>query len=134
METTSSTTSGGAGQEADRLLHDPDRDRYELLRGQQVLAVLGYVDEEAPGPPPARRIRDLRSTIVDPEHTGDGLGSALVRFALDDIRASGLHVVATCWFAAGWIARHEEYADLLASSAGTTAGDEGPGPDEGTAP
>lgn len=109
METTSSTT-GGAAPDEDRLVHDPDRDRYELLRGETVLAVLGYVDEPDGS---GGVVRDLRSTIVSPEHGGEGLGSRLVRFALDDVRAHGHRVVATCWFAAGWIERHPDYADLL---------------------
>jgi len=111
METTSGTTDGGSAGDEDRLVHDPDRDRYELLRGESVLAVLAYADEPAPG---GGIVRDLRSTIVDPDHGGEGLGSRLVRFALDDVRAHGGTVVATCWFAAGWIARHDDYADLLA--------------------
>ncbi|MFI9804655.1 GNAT family N-acetyltransferase [Streptomyces sp. NPDC052301] len=50
-------------------------------------------------------------TEVAPE-CGQGGGSALVRSALDETRASGLLVLATCPFFAGWIARHPEYQDL----------------------
>ncbi len=111
METTSGTTDGGSAGDEDRRLHDPDRDRDELLRAESVRALLSYAHEPAPG---GGIVRDLRSTIVDPDHGGEGLGSRLVRFALDDVRAHGGTVVATCWFAAGWIARHDDYADLLA--------------------
>ncbi|GAA3786577.1 GNAT family N-acetyltransferase [Streptomyces chiangmaiensis] len=55
-------------------------------------------------------------TEVAPEYEGKGVGSALVRSALDDARASGLRVLATCPFFAGWIARHPEYQDLLYQS------------------
>src|SRR5690625_7346445 len=41
-------------------------------------------------------------------------GSALVRFALDDVRRRGLMARPTCWFVRGWIQRHRVYADLLA--------------------
>lgn len=96
-----------------RLVHDDDRDRYEAIRGGAVLGVLQYGDEEQPddeGSP----VRDLRSTVVAPEHSGQGIASALVRFALDDVRASDLRILPTCWFVRGWIQRHPEYRDLLA--------------------
>jgi predicted GNAT family acetyltransferase len=41
------------------------------------------------------------------------VGSTLVRAALDDVRAHGGRVIATCPFVRGWIDRHQEYADLL---------------------
>jgi len=52
-------------------------------------------------------------TEVSPECEGKGVGSALVRVSLDEARAAGLRVVATCPFYASWIARHPEYGDLL---------------------
>ncbi|MFG2030597.1 GNAT family N-acetyltransferase [Streptomyces sp. NPDC048825] len=55
-------------------------------------------------------------TEVAPEYEGKGVGSALARTALDDARASGLRVLATCPFIAGWIARHPGYQDLLYQS------------------
>ncbi|MER6221511.1 GNAT family N-acetyltransferase [Streptomyces sp900105755] len=58
----------------------------------------------------------FRHTEVAPEYAGGGVGSALVRSALDNTRASRLLVLATCPFFAGWIARHPEYQDLLYQS------------------
>lgn len=56
-------------------------------------------------------------TIVDPAYEGRGVGSALVRFALDAVRADGeLVVVAQCPFVAAWIDRHPAYTDLLQDS------------------
>jgi predicted GNAT family acetyltransferase len=52
-------------------------------------------------------------TEVDPEFEGRGVGSALVRTSLDEARAAGLRVLATCPFYAAWIDRHPEYTDLL---------------------
>lgn len=111
-------TSAGPG--AVRLVHDDDRDRYEALDGEAVVAVLAYGDAEASdgdGGALGLTVRDLRSTVVAPDRSGAGIGSAIVRFALDDIRGQGLHVRATCWFARGWIERHPEYADLLEPAA-----------------
>ncbi|MFB4195777.1 GNAT family N-acetyltransferase [Streptomyces carpaticus] len=55
-------------------------------------------------------------TEVPPEFEGSGIGSALVRTALDEARAANLRVLATCPFFAGWIARHPAYHDLLYQS------------------
>ena len=55
-------------------------------------------------------------TEVDPDAGQSGLGSRLVRGALDDVRAHGGSVVAQCPFVRGWIERHREYADLLTTA------------------
>jgi len=49
-------------------------------------------------------------TIVDPAFEGQGVGSAIVRFALDSVRADGTRaVVATCSFVERWMQRHPDY-------------------------
>lgn len=45
---------------------------------------------------------------------GQGIAGQIVRFALDDVRARGLKVVARCPYVAGFIHRYPEYQDLLA--------------------
>jgi predicted GNAT family acetyltransferase len=53
-------------------------------------------------------------TEVDPAFKGRGVGSALARFALDDVRAKGERdVVPVCPFIHGWIDDHPDYADLV---------------------
>ena len=53
-------------------------------------------------------------TEVDDAYEGKGVGSALARFALDDVRADGQRkVVPRCPFIKGWIDRHPDYQDLL---------------------
>lgn len=52
-------------------------------------------------------------TLVPPELEGRGIGSRLVRFALDSARDRGLRVVPQCAFVRAWIERHPEYRDLL---------------------
>lgn len=49
-------------------------------------------------------------TEVDPAFEGQGVGSALARQALDQVRAQGTRrVVPRCPFIAGWIRRHPDY-------------------------
>lgn len=52
-------------------------------------------------------------TEVDESHSGLGLASRLVRFALDDVRASGELLVPICPFVRTYIRRHPEYEDLV---------------------
>jgi len=52
-------------------------------------------------------------TEVPQELSGRGIGSALVRGALEAARAEGLKVVAKCPFVSAYIASHPEFADLL---------------------
>jgi predicted GNAT family acetyltransferase len=52
-------------------------------------------------------------TEVPPELGGKGIGSKLVKGALDQLRAEGLKVIAECPFVKGWVEKHPDYADLM---------------------
>jgi len=53
-------------------------------------------------------------TIIDPALEGQGIGTALVRFALDDVRASGVLALPYCPFVRAFVKRHaDEYGDLV---------------------
>ena len=56
-------------------------------------------------------------TEVDDAYEGQGLGSRLARYALDDARARGLKVRPLCPFIKTWIRRHEDYQDLVVQAA-----------------
>ena len=45
-------------------------------------------------------------TEVPEASEGQGVGEALVRFAVEDARARGLEIVPLCPFVAAWIAKH----------------------------
>jgi predicted GNAT family acetyltransferase len=63
------------------------------------------------------RVRDgavvFTHTEVDEEYEGQGVGSALARGALDDVRSRGARAVPLCPFIKGYIDRHPEYRDLV---------------------
>jgi predicted GNAT family acetyltransferase len=52
-------------------------------------------------------------TEVPPELGGKGIGSKLIKGALDQVRADGLKVIAQCPFEKAMIEKHPDYQDLL---------------------
>lgn len=84
---------------------DPDRHRYVIS-----------VDGVPLGTSVYSQTGDLTifvHTEIAPDGEGRGLGSALVRGALDDIADRGGRIVALCPFVSGWIERHPEYRRLV---------------------
>ena len=86
---------------------NPEESRYEIRNGDRVLGTAVY---ERRGDTTV-----FTHTVVDPDVGQDGLGSTLVRAALDDVRSRGGSVVPKCPFVRGWIERHPDYADLVAT-------------------
>ena len=85
--------------------NNPEELRYEARRDGQLVGLIRYRIE--PG------VVVLVHTEVDDEVEGTGVGSQLVRGALDDLRGRGLRLVPVCPFVAAYLRRHPEYADLL---------------------
>ncbi len=83
----------------------PERRRYEVLDDGTLAGFAEYRDQGD--------IRIFTHTEVFPAFEGRGVGSALARGALDDVRASGRTLVAQCPFIRGYIERHPTYADLV---------------------
>ena len=86
----------------------PEASRYELRLGGKLVALAAYRRREG-------RIA-FTHTEVDESCEGRGFGGRLAKFALDDARRQGLEVVPLCPFIAGYIQRHPEYEQLVASS------------------
>ena len=84
---------------------DPDRHRFELRSGEEVIGFLDY--ELATG------VIALVHTEVDDAHSGQGHAATLARSALDEARSRGLRVVPTCSYVASYVRKHPEYADLV---------------------
>ncbi len=51
--------------------------------------------------------------VVEPAYEGRGLGTALVRHVLDEVRETGLALRPQCPFVVYFLREHPEYADLL---------------------
>ncbi len=98
----------GVADAADAVVVDSfERRRYELLIGGEVAGVLHY-----------RRHGDgidLMHTEIEQSFSGQGLASRLASAALEDARGRATPVAATCPFVIGYLDRHPEYADLLAT-------------------
>jgi uncharacterized protein len=80
--------------------------RYEVQVGDQ-MAYLQYRDS-------ASGKRVLLHTEVPAPLEGRGLGSRIVRAALEDAKAHNRRIVPACPFVASYIERHAEYQDLVA--------------------
>jgi predicted GNAT family acetyltransferase len=93
---------------ADEVRDNADERRYEISSDGELAGWLAYGSR--PG------LIALVHTETLPEFEGKGLGSKLVRGALDDARARGMEVLPFCPFVNGWIERHPEYADLVPES------------------
>ncbi|GGB46778.1 N-acetyltransferase [Flexivirga endophytica] len=53
-------------------------------------------------------------TEVDPKFESKGVGSAIARYALDEVRSTGERsVVPDCPFIKAWIDRHPDYQSLV---------------------
>jgi predicted GNAT family acetyltransferase len=83
----------------------PERERYEAHLDGELVGVLEYVVKRA-------RIA-LVHTEVLPAHEGEGVGSALVRFALDDARKRRLRVIALCPYVQAYLTRHPGDDDIV---------------------
>ena len=86
---------------------NPERHRFEADLGEGSIAIAEY---ELSGD----RIV-FTHTQVPSQHEGQGVGSALIRFALRSARERGLQVVPVCPFFAAYIRRHPEEQDLLSA-------------------
>jgi uncharacterized protein len=84
----------------------PERSRFEISVDGALAGFAVY--SLAPG-----RITFVH-TEIDDAYAGQGLGGTLARAALDAVRERGLAVRPECPFIKGWIAKHPDYADLVA--------------------
>jgi predicted GNAT family acetyltransferase len=87
--------------------HNPERQRYEIVDGEQVVGIAEYREEG--------ETLTFFHTEVDPPLRGRGIGAQLVAGALADVQARGLRVRPLCWFVRDYIAAHPDLHELLAA-------------------
>lgn len=87
------------------VIHDEKVNRFEVLESGQI-AFIQYNERNG--------VIDMIHTFVPRQLEGQGVGSALTRYALEYARDEHLKVIPSCSFIATYIDRHNEYKDLLA--------------------
>ncbi|GAB3747252.1 GNAT family N-acetyltransferase [Nocardiopsis nanhaiensis] len=86
----------------------PDKRRYEVSSDGRAAGYAEYILTDT--------LITFTHTEIDPAFEGKGMGSTLIREALDDVRSRELAVLPLCPFVKGWIERHRDYADLVYQS------------------
>jgi len=84
---------------------NPDRHRFEIDLGDGSFAIAEYTLS-------AGNIIFPHTEVPD-AHEGKGIGTTLIRFALDAARERGLKVIPVCPFFAAYMKKHAEVQDLL---------------------
>jgi hypothetical protein len=86
----------------------PDKHRYEIYAGDVLAGFAEYTLEDG--------TVVFTHTEVEPQFEGEGVGSTLIRDALEDVRRQGRQVVPLCRFVAEYIERHsDDFGDLVAA-------------------
>ena len=95
--------------------HNPQESRYEAhIDGE----LAGFAEYQL-----TDRLVIFTHTEVGDRFEGKGVGSAIARFALDDVRSTGKRVLPLCPFVKGWIEKHPDYQDLVHAVPPSTAKD-----------
>ncbi|MEH0973284.1 GNAT family N-acetyltransferase [Micromonospora sp. CPCC 205546] len=84
---------------------NPAKKRFEILVDDALAGFTAYL--------PRGEVLVFTHTEIDPRFQNMGVGAALVRGTLDQLRERGTTVVPRCPFMAAFIDRHLEYADLV---------------------
>ncbi|MEV4213942.1 GNAT family N-acetyltransferase [Micromonospora sp. NPDC049662] len=86
---------------------NPAKNRFEILVDDALAGFTAYLQR-------GDDVLVFTHTQVDPGFQGKGVGGALIRGTLDQVRDRGGRVVPQCPFVAAFIDKHPEYADLVA--------------------
>ncbi|MBC2865220.1 GNAT family N-acetyltransferase [Streptomyces mexicanus] len=81
-----------------------DKHRYEILVDGVLAGFTEYLDRDEQ--------RVFYHTEIGDDFAGQGLASRLVKEALTDVRAASRRVVPVCPYVAGFLERHDEFADI----------------------
>lgn len=89
-------------QQIAQVVHNPDRDRFELWVAGDLIGVLGYTSEIVDG---QQTVTVLHTVLYD-EYTGHGLATRLTSGAVDYIKAQGARVRPVCTFTKQYLDAH----------------------------
>jgi predicted GNAT family acetyltransferase len=90
-------------------VHDnPDERRYEVVVDSDLAGFAAYITQQG--------LIAFMHTEVKDAFGGHGVGTILIREALDDARRRGFEVLPFCPFVSSFIAEHREFADLVPGS------------------
>jgi uncharacterized protein len=94
----------------------PEQDRFEARIDGDLAGYAEYMTTDV--------LIVFTHTEVVPSFEGKGVGGALVRAALDTVRAGGKRkVLPLCPFVKAWIGKHPDYFDLVYDAPPTTVKD-----------
>ncbi|WP_040160725.1 GNAT family N-acetyltransferase [Nigerium massiliense] len=83
----------------------PEKNRYEALLDGNLAGYADYMETD--------ELIIFTHTEVEPEYEGRGVGGALARFSLDEVKATGTKKVMPLGpFYNGYMAKHAEYQPL----------------------
>ncbi|SCE69759.1 hypothetical protein GA0070607_0496 [Micromonospora coriariae] len=85
---------------------NPAKHRFEILVDDALAGFTAYLVRGG--------VLVFTHTEVDTRFQNMGVGGALIRGTLDQVRARGARVVPQCPFMSAYIDKHPEYADLVA--------------------
>ena len=88
---------------------NPAKHRFEILVDDALAGFTAYL--------PRGEVLVFTHTQVDEKFQNKGVGAALVRGTLDQLRERGTKVVPRCPYVAAFIERHPEYQDLVTTQA-----------------
>jgi uncharacterized protein len=97
--------------EAPEIEHAEKKRRYEIRVGRERIGFTQYHDDG--------KHRTFMHTEIEPDYQGHGLSSQLIKWALDDTKASGLRISAFCPTVAAYLAKNHEFDDIV-DRVGTT--------------
>lgn len=84
----------------------PDRSRYELRTGGELVSVLEYrVNGD---------VVALTRAFTNPAKRGHGYAAVVTERAVDAIEAEGKKALPVCWYVADWFTEHPDRARVLA--------------------
>lgn len=95
------------GMTAPIVARNEGRSRYELSLDGRLVGLADFIARDG--------VLEIPHSEVLPEFRGRGLAGVLVGATLDDLRRRGERVIPSCSYVASFIARHPEYADLVAA-------------------